>query len=105
MVEKFSLLLHDVKMQREALVPGVIPGVHSWDVVSGEVTYRSKFLRSETYKRNIKADRIVVSEFGTMIYPDPCKNIFSRYRPSRKMEIPLFQSIQDMLRSVSVHAG
>lgn len=47
-------------------------------VVSGQVTYRSKFLKSETYKRNIKADRLVVTEFGTMIYPDPCKNIFSR---------------------------
>lgn len=38
-------------------------------------------MRSETYKRNIKANKIVVSEFGTMIYPDPCKNIFSRYGP------------------------
>ncbi|KAM4601758.1 beta,beta-carotene 15,15'-dioxygenase isoform 2-T2 [Polymixia lowei] len=46
--------------------------------VTGEVYYRSKFLKSETYKRNIKANRIIVSEFGTMIYPDPCKNIFSR---------------------------
>lgn len=46
--------------------------------VSGEVFYRSKFLKSDTYKRNIKANRIIVSEFGTMIYPDPCKNIFSR---------------------------
>lgn len=45
----------------------------------GEVTYRSKFLKSNTYKRNIKANKIVVSEFGTMIYPDPCENIFSRY--------------------------
>lgn len=52
-------------------------------LVSGEVTYRSKFLKSDTYRRNTKANRIVVSEFGTMIYPDPCKNIFSRYGPSR----------------------
>lgn len=42
------------------------------------MTYRSKFLKSETYKRNMKANRIVVSEFGTMAYPDPCKNIFAR---------------------------
>lgn len=55
----------------------------SCDVVSGEVTYRSKFLKSETYKKNIKANRIIVTEFGTMIYPDPCQNIFSRYRPSK----------------------
>ncbi|XP_047195037.1 beta-carotene oxygenase 1, like [Hippoglossus stenolepis] len=52
--------------------------IHSFTFCNGEVTYRSKFLKSDTYKRNIKADRIVVSEFGTMIYPDPCKNIFSR---------------------------
>ncbi|XP_070813707.1 beta,beta-carotene 15,15'-dioxygenase [Chaetodon trifascialis] len=52
--------------------------IHSFTFCNGEVTYRSKFLKSETYKRNIQADRIVVSEFGTMIYPDPCKNIFSR---------------------------
>lgn len=45
---------------------------------TGEVTYRSKFLKSETYKKNCKSNRIVVSEFGTMVYPDPCKNIFSR---------------------------
>ncbi|KAM3584931.1 uncharacterized protein V6R79_002897 [Siganus canaliculatus] len=52
--------------------------IHSFTFTNGEVTYRSKFLKSETFKRNIKADRIVVSEFGTMIYPDPCKNIFAR---------------------------
>lgn len=23
--------------------------------------------------------RIVITEFGTYAYPDPCKNIFSRY--------------------------
>ncbi|XP_039997733.1 beta-carotene oxygenase 1, like isoform X2 [Xiphias gladius] len=52
--------------------------IHSFTFANGEVTYRSKFLKSKTFKRNISADRIVVSEFGTMIYPDPCKNIFSR---------------------------
>ncbi|XP_028255559.1 beta,beta-carotene 15,15'-dioxygenase [Parambassis ranga] len=52
--------------------------IHSFTFSKGEVTYRSKFLKSDTYKRNIKADRIIVSEFGTMIYPDPCKNIFAR---------------------------
>uniref|UniRef100_A0AAV2LBY4 Uncharacterized protein n=1 Tax=Knipowitschia caucasica TaxID=637954 RepID=A0AAV2LBY4_KNICA len=53
--------------------------IHSFTFKNGEVSYRSKFLKSDTYKRNIKAERIVVSEFGTMVYPDPCKNIFSRY--------------------------
>ncbi|KAM9835981.1 beta,beta-carotene 15,15'-dioxygenase [Aulostomus maculatus] len=52
--------------------------IHSFTFSAGDVFYRSKFLKSDTYKRNIRANRIVVSEFGTMIYPDPCKNIFSR---------------------------
>ncbi|XP_056318303.1 beta,beta-carotene 15,15'-dioxygenase [Danio aesculapii] len=52
--------------------------IHSFTFKDGEVFYRSKYLKSETYKKNIAADRIVVSEFGTMVYPDPCKNIFSR---------------------------
>lgn len=72
--------------------------------VSGDVFYRSKFLKSNTYKRNIKADRIVVSEFGTMIYPDPCKNIFARYRPPRTPR-DLILSNQGMLRSDFVHPG
>ncbi|CAG7832491.1 unnamed protein product, partial [Allacma fusca] len=33
---------------------------------------------SEAYKTNIAANRIVVSEFGTAGFPDPCKNIFQR---------------------------
>jgi hypothetical protein len=27
----------------------------------------------------MRAQRIVVSEFGTMAHPDPCKSLFSRY--------------------------
>ncbi|KAH7700128.1 CRE-BCMO-2 protein, partial [Aphelenchoides avenae] len=38
-----------------------------------------KYLRSEAYERNTAAQRIVVGEFGTARYPDPCKNIFHRY--------------------------
>uniref|UniRef100_A0A3Q4BE69 Uncharacterized protein n=1 Tax=Mola mola TaxID=94237 RepID=A0A3Q4BE69_MOLML len=64
--------------------------IHSFTFSNGEVTYRSKFLRSETYKRNIKANKIVVSEFGTMIYPDPCKNIFSRALTHLSNVIPDF---------------
>lgn len=41
---------------------------------TGEVSHRSKFLRSDTYKANMAANRIVVSEMGTMAYPDPSKN-------------------------------
>ncbi|XP_076989236.1 beta,beta-carotene 15,15'-dioxygenase [Tamandua tetradactyla] len=52
--------------------------LHSFTIRDGEVEYRSKYLRSDTYNANIEANRIVVSEFGTMAYPDPCKNIFSK---------------------------
>ncbi|XP_048211009.1 beta,beta-carotene 15,15'-dioxygenase isoform X2 [Perognathus longimembris pacificus] len=52
--------------------------LHSFSIRDGEVYYRSKYLRSDTYNANIEANRIVVSEFGTMAYPDPCKNIFAK---------------------------
>ncbi|XP_066205445.1 beta,beta-carotene 15,15'-dioxygenase [Saccopteryx leptura] len=52
--------------------------LHSFTIRDGEVYYRSKYLRSDAYNANIEANRIVVSEFGTMVYPDPCKNIFSK---------------------------
>ncbi|CDQ90132.1 unnamed protein product [Oncorhynchus mykiss] len=52
--------------------------IHSFTFKDGDVYYRSKFLRSDTFKKNTQANKIVVSEFGTMIYPDPCKNIFSK---------------------------
>lgn len=52
--------------------------IHNFTFKDGDVYYRSKFLKSDTFKRNTGANRIVVSEFGTMVYPDPCKNIFSR---------------------------
>lgn len=48
--------------------------------------YRSKFLQSDTYKANSVHDRIVVSEFGTLALPDPCKNIFERFMS--KFELP-----------------
>lgn len=43
------------------------------------MTYRSKFLQSDAYKANSDRDRIVISEFGTLALPDPCKNVFERF--------------------------
>ncbi|KAK1799376.1 hypothetical protein P4O66_006720 [Electrophorus voltai] len=43
--------------------------------VKGEVTYRSRYLRSDTYNSNIKANRIIVSEMGTMAFPDSSKSV------------------------------
>lgn len=45
-------------------------------VDNGEVSFQNRFLRSQAYIRNKKANRIVVSEFGTGGHPDPCASLF-----------------------------
>lgn len=52
--------------------------LHRFNISDGKVTYQCRFLRSETYKKNLAANRIVVSEFGTTCAPDPCQSIFER---------------------------
>lgn len=52
--------------------------LHRFNIADGKVTYQCKFLESETYKKNQAANRIVVSEFGTALVPDPCQSIFER---------------------------
>ncbi|CAN7939085.1 unnamed protein product [Ixodes hexagonus] len=44
----------------------------------GRVSFRNRFLRSQTYVRNKKANRIMVSEFGTAAYRDPCAGVFEK---------------------------
>jgi len=46
---------------------------------NGTVSYKCKFLESNTYKQNKAAQRIVITEFGTRACPDPCKTIFHKY--------------------------
>lgn len=46
--------------------------------VPGEVFHKSRFLKSDTYNANMAANRIVVSEMGTMAYPDPSKSFVSK---------------------------
>lgn len=53
--------------------------MHRFHICEGNVTYSSRFLRSDSYVRNSEKNRIVVSEFGTLAMPDPCKNIFARF--------------------------
>ena len=53
--------------------------MHRFHICEGSVTYSSRFLQSDSYVKNSEKDRIVVSEFGTMAMPDPCKNIFARF--------------------------
>ena len=53
--------------------------LHRFNIANGKVTYQCRFLKSDTYKKNLAANRIVVSEFGTCSVPDPCQSIFERY--------------------------
>ncbi|XP_062869248.1 beta,beta-carotene 15,15'-dioxygenase [Trichomycterus rosablanca] len=52
--------------------------LYNFTIKQGEVIFRSKYLRSDTYNSNMKANRIVVSEMGTMAYPHPSKNVFTK---------------------------
>ncbi|XP_072938578.1 carotenoid isomerooxygenase-like [Epargyreus clarus] len=60
--------------------------LHRFAIHDGHATYQCRFLRSNTFKKNRAADRIVVTEFGTKAVPDPCHTIFDRvaslFKPS-----------------------
>ncbi|XP_066566426.1 carotenoid-cleaving dioxygenase, mitochondrial isoform X2 [Amia ocellicauda] len=53
--------------------------LHQFKIEAGVVSYRSRFLRSDSYNTNCEHNRIMVSEFGTLAMPDPCKNVFQRF--------------------------
>lgn len=53
--------------------------LHKFTIKGGEAFYRSRILESDTYKKNSAANRIVIDEFGTRAYPDPCKTILQRF--------------------------
>ncbi|XP_070533108.1 beta,beta-carotene 15,15'-dioxygenase-like [Ptychodera flava] len=52
--------------------------LHRFNIKDGQVTYQNRFLRSDHYTKNMKANRIVCTEFGTVGHPDPCHNLFQR---------------------------
>jgi carotenoid isomerooxygenase len=53
--------------------------LHRFNIAESKVTYQCKFLQSDSYKKNLAANRIVVSEFATAAVPDPCQSIFKRF--------------------------
>lgn len=53
--------------------------LHQFKISKGQVTYKSRFLSSDSYQTNKECNRIAVSEFGTLTMPDPCKNFFQRF--------------------------
>lgn len=52
--------------------------LHKFHIANGNVTYQRRFVQTEVYKRNMSAQRIVFTEFGTCATPDPCHSIFQR---------------------------
>ncbi|KAL3179051.1 hypothetical protein MRX96_038298 [Rhipicephalus microplus] len=52
--------------------------VRQFSIENGQVFYKNRFLRSKAYIHNHRANRIVVSEFGTLAHPDPCASLFDR---------------------------
>lgn len=60
--------------------------LHQFEIEDGAVKYRSKFLRSDSYTANSENNRIMISEFGTLAMPDPCKSVFERFMS--KFEVP-----------------
>uniref|UniRef100_A0A672YTQ2 Retinal Mueller cells isomerohydrolase-like n=1 Tax=Sphaeramia orbicularis TaxID=375764 RepID=A0A672YTQ2_9TELE len=53
--------------------------IHKFDLKNGQVTYYRKFIKTDAYVRAMTENRVVITEFGTAAYADPCKNIFSRF--------------------------
>lgn len=61
--------------------------MHRFSFQDGNVTYQNRFLRSDAYKENTRANRIIVTEFGTRGVPDPCKTIFQRFASLFSMDM------------------
>jgi carotenoid cleavage dioxygenase-like enzyme len=54
--------------------------LHRFEIKNGDVTYQSRQLDCDTYKKNREHQRIVVSEFGTFGVTDPCKSLLERFK-------------------------
>ncbi|KAL8620431.1 hypothetical protein ACOMHN_066742 [Nucella lapillus] len=52
--------------------------LHRFHLQGGKVTYTSRVLDTETYENSVKANRLVATQFGTFITPDPCKTLFGK---------------------------
>merc|ERR1719209_815936 len=53
--------------------------LHRFKIQNGDVTYQSKFLESDEYKKSMAKGRIVYTGFGTKVAPDPCKHMFQNF--------------------------
>nr|QNU40515.1 EcBCO-like7 [Palaemon carinicauda] len=53
--------------------------LHMVQIQDGQATYISRILESDTYKTNMREQRIAETEFGTTAYPDPCQTLFGKF--------------------------
>ncbi|KFM65541.1 Retinoid isomerohydrolase, partial [Stegodyphus mimosarum] len=53
--------------------------MYKFTIKKGHVDVMSRFLDTVMYQKITQVQRPVFTEFGTKSYPDPCKNVFSRY--------------------------
>ncbi|CAL1294446.1 unnamed protein product [Larinioides sclopetarius] len=53
--------------------------MYKFTIRKGQVNVMSRFLDTVAYQKICQINRPVFTEFGTKSYPDPCKNVFSRY--------------------------
>jgi len=54
--------------------------IHRFHIVDGKITYNNRPLESDSYRTNMAAERIVVSEFGTYGVGDPCDTMFNKFK-------------------------
>lgn len=53
--------------------------VHKYSIKDGKVMYSDRYIRSDSYEKNMAKNRIVCTEFGTVAHPDPCKSLYDRF--------------------------
>nr|QNU40513.1 EcBCO-like5 [Palaemon carinicauda] len=74
--------------------------LHQFNISSGKVFYSSRFLGSDAYQKNMAANRIVITEFGTTAYPDPCAKFFRRFKNT--LTIPTTDKVMSDNCSINV---
>ncbi|KAE9414445.1 hypothetical protein Angca_004438, partial [Angiostrongylus cantonensis] len=50
--------------------------IQRYHFVNGKMFYSARYLESDDYNENMRAQRIICTSFGTKTFPDPCKSIF-----------------------------
>jgi len=53
--------------------------LHMVQIKDGKAFYTSRFLESDAYTKNMRANRIIVTEYGTAGFPDPCLGLYGRF--------------------------